>query len=266
MPLIASFYIDRRSVVHRAHPRLKMVAFLVAFVSIMCFNDPRYQAGIFVAILLFGALAKLTPWDLLSRVRPVLAIALLIAAVWALFGPAGTPIWTFWIFHVTDTSILYGIAAGIRVVSLALAFFYVLETTEQSDVLYGLISLKMPYAFAFIIASIFRFAPTISGEGETIREAQRARAMDFSSGSVFKRISKATSFVVPLLIRVLKTTVELSLAIGSKAYGAYPTRTSFRARAMSVAERVLIVVFPLVAAACITTRILGFGAVVPGTL
>ncbi|MCU1512986.1 MAG: cobalt transport protein [Microbacteriaceae bacterium] len=266
MPLIATFYLDRRSPVHRAHPRIKLVASLVAFVAIICFNDPRYQLAIFVAILLLGALARLTPFELLGRVRPVLVIAVIIAAAWALFGPAGTPVWQFWIFHVTGTSILYGIAAGIRVVSLALTFFFVLETTEQADVLYGLVSLGMPYPFAFIIASIFRFAPTISGEGETIREAQRARGMDFSSGSIFTRIQKSMSFVIPLLVRVLKTTVDLSLAIASKAYGAYPKRTSFRQRAMTSGERMLMVLLPAIAAACILARVLGYGALVPGTL
>jgi energy-coupling factor transport system permease protein len=266
MPLLTSFYLDRASAVHRLHPRVKMIWVLVVFVAVMSFNSPVYQAVIVGGVFALGAAAHLTPGDLLSRVRPVLLIALLIAAVWALFGPAGPPVWDFWIFHVSTTSLSYGIAAGLRVVTLAVAFFLVLETTEQADILYGLISMRVPYHFAFIITSIFRFAPTISGEMSVIREAQRARAMDFDSGSIIVRVRKSMSFVIPLLVRVLKTTVELSLAISSKAYGAYPTRTFYRQRRMTGAEYALAVGLPLVAAGCVAVRLLGFGAVVPGTL
>jgi hypothetical protein len=35
---------------------------------------------------------------------------------------------------------------------------------------------------------------------------------------------------------------------------------------MSTTERVLLVVFPLLAVGCIVVRFLGYGAVVPGTL
>lgn len=266
MPLITTFYLERSSVVHRLHPRVKMIGVLVVFVAVMAFNDPIYQAGIMAAIFIAAGLARLSPLVLLERAKPVIFIGALVAVVWALFGPDGDLIWQWWIFHVTTTSVLYGIAVGLRIISLALAFFFVLQTTQQSDVLYGLISLKLPYQFAFIIATIFRFAPTISGEAETIREAQRARAMDFDKGSVFTRIRKSMSFVVPLLVRVLKTTVELSLAIGSKAYGAFPKRTYYRARGMSGAEWAVLIALILIAIGCVVVRFLGFGAVVPETL
>jgi energy-coupling factor transport system permease protein len=266
MPLVTSFYLPRVSAVHRVHPRVKMLGLLALFVIVMTFNDPIYQAVIFIAILSLGAVSRISPFELLGRVRPVLLVGALIAAVWALFGPDGPVVWDFWIFHVTTTSIQYGIAAGLRVVSLALGFYLVLLTTQQADVLYGLISMRTPYPMAFIITSIFRFAPTIAGEADTIREAQRARAMRFDEGSLFVRIRKSISFVIPLMVRVLKTTVELSLAISSKAYGAGHRRTFFRSRAMKPSEFIAIFTIIAVAVASLALRFAGFGAVVPGTI
>jgi energy-coupling factor transporter transmembrane protein EcfT len=266
VPLLTSFYLPRSSPVHRLHPRVKIIGALAAFSAVMTFNDPWYQLGLFLAVLAVAGLARLTPADLLGRVRPVLVVALLIALSWAAFGPDGAPLGDWWIVHVTDTSLAYGLAVGLRVVTLTCAFFLLLETTEQADLLYGLISLRMPYAFAFIITAIFRFAPTIAGESEAIREAQRARAMDFGTGSIPVRVRKQLSFLIPLVVRVLKTTLELSIAISAKAYGAHKGRTFHRSRAMTGREWAVLAALPVLAALLIVWRATGHGAVLTGSL
>lgn len=267
MPLVTRFYIDRASVVHRMDARVKIVWVLMVFLAVMTFNDPFFHLAIFLSIIAVAAAARLPIKTLFSRVKAIIPLGVLIAAMWALFGESGTVLYKFWFFTITDVSIKYGLSVGFRVVSLVFALFIVLQCTEQAELLYGLIALKMPYNFAFIITSIFRFAPTISGEADTIREAQRARAMDFETGSAIERVRKSVSFLIPLIVRVLKTTLELSISLSSKAYGAYKTRTFHRQRPMEASEKVLI--FTLVGAE-ILFLVMRFawhlGAVVPGSI
>lgn len=267
MPLVTRFYVDRPSMIHRLDARVKLIWVAVIFLAVMTFNDPFYQAAIFLSILVVARLGNLSFNELFSRTRAIIPLGLLIAGMWALFGRTGTVLAHFWVFNVTDIGIAYGIAVGLRVISLVFALFAVLLTTAQADLLYGLIALKLPYNFAFIITAIFRFAPTIAGEADTIQEAQRARAMDFESGSIVERIRKSTSFTAPLIVRVLKTTLELSIALSSKAYGAYPTRTFYRQRSLNPTERALVIAIVGCQVVFIFLRLgLGWGAVMPGTL
>jgi energy-coupling factor transport system permease protein len=267
MPLVTRFYVDRPSVMHRLDARVKLIWVAVIFLAVMTFNDPFYQAAIFISILIAARLGNLSFNELFSRTRAIIPLGFLIAGMWALFGRTGNVLLHLGVFNITDVSIAYGIAVGLRVISLVFALFTVLLTTAQADLLYGLIALKIPYNFAFIVTAIFRFAPTIAGEADTIQEAQRARAMDFDTGSIVERIKKSTSFMVPLIVRVLKTTLELSIALSSKAYGAYPTRTFYRQRALNPTERVLVVVIIGAEVLFIILRFgLGLGAVMPGTL
>jgi energy-coupling factor transport system permease protein len=266
MPLVTRLYVEGSSPVHRLNARVKIVWVLIVFLAVMTFNDPFYQAAILASILLVAVYARLSLRQLLGLARPILIVGSLIALMWALFARTGTIFFEFWVFRVSDISVMYGIAVGMRVISLVLAFYVVLQTTEQADLLYGLIALKMPYTFAFIVTAIFRFAPTIAGEAETIREAQRARAMDFETGSIQVRIRKSTSFLIPLIVRVLKTTLELSIALSAKAYGAFPTRTFHRERPLTARERVLVISLILLQVLFIALRYLGYGAVLPGNL
>ena len=267
MPLVTRFYVDRPSIIHRLDARVKLIWVLAVFLAVMTFNDPFYQAAIFLSILVVAGLGRLSLRELLSRTRAIIPLGILIAGMWALFGRTGTTLLQVWVFNVTDISVAYGIAVGLRVISLVFALFAVLLTTEQAELLYGLIALNIPYNFAFIVTAIFRFAPTIAGEADTIREAQRARAMDFESGSILERIRKSTSFMVPLIVRVLKTTLELSIALSSKAYGAFPSRTFHRQRALNTVERALVMAIIGCEVLFVLMRVvLGWGAVVPGTL
>jgi len=267
MPLVTRFYIDRISIVHQMDARVKIIWVFTIFLAVMTFNNPFYHLGIFLSILLIVTAAKLPFKNLFLRTKAIIPLGILITLMWALFGKDGTTLWSWWVFRMTDISLMYGFSVGFRVISLVFALFVVLQSTEQADLLYGLISLKMPYNFAFIITAIFRFAPTISGEADTIREAQRTRAMDFESGSIFERIKKSISFLIPLIVRVLKTTLELSIALSAKAYGAYTNRTFHRQRPLSSKEKILIVLLITCEVTFIVMRIVWhLGAVVPGSI
>jgi energy-coupling factor transport system permease protein len=267
MPLITRFYVERSSFVHRLDARVKIIWILVIFLAVMTFNNPLYQISIFLSILAVAIMAKLSFSTFFPRVKAIIPLGILIAAMWALFGTNGIVLWKFWVFHVTDISLQYGIAVGFRVISLVFSMFVVLQSTEQAEILYGLISLKMPYNFAFIITAIFRFAPTFAGEADTIQEAQKARAMDFESGSAIERVRKSTSFLVPLIVRVLKTTLELSIALSAKAYGAYPTRTFHRKRPLEFPEGIMLVTLVVCEVLFVLMRLVWhLGAVIPGSI
>lgn len=267
MPLVTRFYVDQPSLIHSLDARVKIIWAAVIFLAVMTFNDPLYQSTIFFSILAVAILGKLSLTELLSRIKAIIPLGIWIALMWSVFEHTGTVLFRFWIIKITDIGLLYGIGVGLRVISLVFVLFVVLMSTDQAEILYGLISLKMPYNFAFIITAIFRFVPTISGEADTIREAQITRAMDFDSGSIFERIRKSTSFMIPLIIRVLKTTMELSIAITSKAYGAYPNRTFHRQRILNLYERAIIIVLLGCEILFVFMRlVLGWGAVIPGSI
>jgi energy-coupling factor transport system permease protein len=109
-------------------------------------------------------------------------------------------------------------------------------TTSQRDLVRALVKLGLRFDFCLTLAISLRFLPTFSAMIDSIKDAQRARGLDFSKGGLMKRARNYVAVLFPTIVSALRTSETLSLALQSRAYGARADRTYLRELKMRPAD------------------------------
>jgi energy-coupling factor transport system permease protein len=247
-----SLYLDRDTWVHRLDPRTKMFLLIGSFVLAFVFLNPLYLLGVLAVVLLFGYLAGALVN--LKRIWFILvAIAIVSAILWSIFGSGRTPLFLF----VEREAVMYGIGVALRIDITIIAGMIFLSTTRNEEVAIGLVRLGIPYRFAFAVSTALRLVPTIVATGLTIGQAQRSRGLDLESGNFIARIRNHLPLLVPVFVTTVRSTNVFSMALESKGFGASPERTYFLQIAMGRRDVLVLVVFVVLLAGCIVLRVVG---------
>jgi energy-coupling factor transport system permease protein len=133
-------------------------------------------------------------------------------------------------------------------------------TTRRRDIIAGLVKIGLPYPAGFGITIAFGLVPMLVGSGQTIVEAQRARALEINKGNILARLRKSASLIVPLMIGAIGSMQNLALSMEARGYGASRARTFLREPKFSTADRVTLAVLCIVLLAVVILRFLGYGA------
>ena len=259
-------YVDKRSFIHSLDPRTKLIWVASVFAWSMTFNHPLWTGMIFIIAFAF-ALASKTLKDVKFALPGMVSLFLMCLVLWPIFRRQGTvvlfqigPLAFYW------ESVLYSLAVGIRLVAMILTGVIFLNATRIEDLEVGLTKLGLPYPIAFGISGIFRFIPTLMGDGQLILSAQEARGLDLRSGSIFTKMRKAVPIMAPLLVTTFRRTGELAMAIESRGLMMDAKRNSiiqigFKKRDwfISATGVSLSIVFAIL-------RIYGYGAILPSAM
>ena len=219
-------YLDQDTWIHRLDPRTKLIGVLILFSICLCFNHPLYLAAIGLAVLLIAISAKSLRnfW----RLRLILALLILFSmAMWPFFVKGRTPLWSWGPLQVSQESLLYGIAMGLRLATFVGTGLIFLSTTRNEELTNGLIRMGCPYPVAFALSTALRLVPTFAGAGATIIQAQVSRGLDLESGTIFSRLGKIIPQAVPLFIYAIRHTNLLAMALESRGFSPESKRTLY---------------------------------------
>jgi energy-coupling factor transport system permease protein len=110
-------------------------------------------------------------------------------------------------------------------VSTSLLF---VATTKPRDFVLSLMQqARLNYRLAYAVLAAFRFIPIFVEEYASIRAAAQVRGGGSSSG-IMGAVRSLRRDAVPLLAGAIRRSERLALAMDSRAFGAYPTRTYHR--------------------------------------
>lgn len=261
-----NLYQEGNSVLHRLDPRVKMVWTVWVFAMVLVFNNPLYLAGVFVLVLAALIVSRASAKRILGSVLVLIPVLLGTIILWPLFINSGTEIFALGPIQVTNEGVLFALAIGLRIITPVLAAILLFLTTKRRDIVTGLVRLGIPYKIGFAITIAFGFIPTLVGIGETILEAQRARALDLERGSIFARLRKYTSIIVPLMISAIGSIQNLAFSMDARAFGAEPRRAYLHQLALSGLGWTLLIVAVITLVVAIVLRLNGYGAVLPGRI
>ncbi|MHB1295271.1 MAG: energy-coupling factor transporter transmembrane component T family protein [Anaerolineae bacterium] len=203
---------------HRLDPRAKLAFVACGAVLWLVFANLWLMAA---AVALLQGMLVSAGIDR-QRLRWVWSLMLptmvLIAVLWVVFYPGeGTPLFTFWLLRVTWTNLAQGLAVALRIGALALTFFVLLLTTNQSALVHGLTALGLPYPWGLTLGMALRYLPTMAGNLRMVTEAQQARALDLNIRNPLKRARAYVPIAVATIITALRTAENLSRALESRA-------------------------------------------------
>ncbi|HYM51240.1 MAG TPA: energy-coupling factor transporter transmembrane component T [Candidatus Limnocylindrales bacterium] len=122
---------------------------------------------------------------------------------------------------VTSGGLQFGAVFGLRIMLIAFASLIFVWTTDPRDLIVSIIYLRVPYRIAYAVFVALRFVPLLENEAAVIREAQSVRGVE----QVHGRIESLKRYVLPLLLSAIRKSENTAVAMDSRAFGAFPTRT-----------------------------------------
>ncbi|RLI40392.1 hypothetical protein DRO64_09075 [Candidatus Bathyarchaeota archaeon] len=228
-------YVPGKSIFHRLDPRAKVIwALLVLGFSIYNGNylmNPIYGGLIYASALtaLISSRPRRFWYKLFGGLTAVIMFFSLV--FWPASAPAGgEPILTIPVlgWSYTDLALNLALSKGFLVLSPIIAIATIFITSKPGDLFQVLVRWKLPYKLAYIPILALRFLPTMIIEIRIITDAQKSRALELEKGSIPSRIRKYVTIFVPLMIRMMRSALELGVALDSKGFGMTKTRTFSR--------------------------------------
>lgn len=224
-PLLGS-YRPADTPLHRLDARVKLACLLAATVALFAAHGTLALAAMAVAVLAAARLGGLSARELAQGLRPtavILAFSLLANAFVAdgtasltLVGPLG----------ISYPGLARGALAVGRIAVLVFAALVLSATTSSTAVADALTSLMAPLGrlgvpvgdIAMTVSIALRFIPLTAEELARIRDAQRARGVDFAQGSVPARVRRWLSVLAPLVVALFRRADDLAQAMAERCY------------------------------------------------
>lgn len=181
------------------------LALLVSFAIMLPTQGLLVFSLAYTALIASAGLAR-RAWRQLHRVRWLLLIAF--AADWLL----------------VDLELAFTVT--LRLALMSTAFLIVVATTRQDELRNALVALGLPERVAFSLAVAQRSVGDLGTEWRRIREAQRARGIDFAtegdslSQRWRQRMTHAAGVVVPALVSATQRAWSAHEAAAMRGFGA----------------------------------------------
>jgi len=241
-----------QSLIHRLDPRTKIVLALALALLLFAVGSLPVAAA---QVLLFAGLALaagIPPGKIFPRPWPLALMLATVVAMQALFMSAADgafigPLVPEWVPAVGGSGavgldgILLGLTVACRVAALAVLMPLLVATTEPRLLAFGIAGLGAGYRIAHVITSTINLAAVFQGEVRLILDARRLRGAGPSRGSrgparLLAQAAEYRAIAFPLVVKVARRSLAVSLAMDSRAFGARRKRTWLVSARMSAAD------------------------------
>jgi len=128
---------------------------------------------------------------------------------------------------IKENGFSFAIAMVLRISIMISAFSIFFLTVDPNDLALSLISMKVPYEFAFSFSLAFRFVPTIAIEAQNIMDAQQSRGYEMQKSGLINQIKNLLPLLVPLIVGSIKRAFNVAEALESRAFGSKKKRTFY---------------------------------------
>ncbi|HPU35441.1 MAG TPA: energy-coupling factor transporter transmembrane component T, partial [Bacillota bacterium] len=219
--LFDSFYYKEKGVfLQTLHPGAAVALILVFLLQVLVFSHPLYLAGsfgvIFLTIWAAGGLKAMK-----NYLKFALWVVLVVLAINPLVNQSGnTVLWQSpplplaGRLSVTLEAVLYGAVMGLRLLNIVV-IFCLYNLIVHPDRLLNMIS-RFAHKPALIISLSTRLLPVMAASLNNIREAQQLRGVDFSEGSLKKRLDRYTAMLHVLMISSLEDSLQMAEAMQAR--------------------------------------------------
>jgi energy-coupling factor transport system permease protein len=182
-------------------------------------REPISNTLIFIASIALYFIAKLPLKIIINFLKYWLFVFLLafIAYGWS-YRNEGFPLLNFGLFYITDVGIFLSISIILRLLTILILGLMFYSSTTQRDVIAGLRKLKLPNAAIFAFALAIRNLSILYDDYRRIKDAQMARAAEFESGNLLKRLKKTSMLLIPLIVVALNRVSTISSSIEVRGF------------------------------------------------
>jgi energy-coupling factor transport system permease protein len=233
-------------VIYKLDPRTKIAVVLLLSVLVFIVNKLPAAACLLFSLLAFRAAGRI-PFKGFKSLSILSMLAVFVIVFQTLFGPGENyivkPLFppSFPVLGGSGSlkwdDLFLGLAITCRLAALMLLIPMLTQTTSYEEIAMGLCAFGFNYRIAFIITTAFNMVPVFEEEGRAIIDAQKLRGMrSFEEGTLFKKLKAYPALVVPLVLGAMRKAQSASVAMDSRAFGVYRTRTWLEKPVMKIRD------------------------------
>jgi len=123
--------------------------------------------------------------------------------------------WT-WHILITENTLQSAATISLRAIIMFLLMLFFFVSVSDRDLIYGLRSIKIPFALCLMINLTFRGLSMFQQEYSIVKEAMMTRGVEFKKVSLTKRISNFVSIFMALIVLMFKKTEDMSNSIEAR--------------------------------------------------
>ena len=207
-------YCPGNSVLHRMNPITKIVLAFLISVSAFAAGSVYYLLFVLAADILLGMIGGITNKTMRVLIG-LLKFSVFLFILQLLFSRGGNRVFLF----VTDEGIRTAVTICLRLVAACIPLALMLTITEYSDLTNALVRVtRLPYKYAFTIATTLRFIPLFLSEMAAIMEAQTARGVELDASGFFKKMKLVLPLAVPLLMISVRKIDSTAIAAEARGF------------------------------------------------
>ncbi len=212
-------YVQRRSWLHSADPRVKLFLVCAGTVLILLFKNIFVMLGALVLVHLLIISAGIPKERFTWVWKTMVPINILVPTLYTLFYPQGPVLIQIAFVKITLLAFIQGVTLALRLDAIAFLVFSWMFTTDQTSLVRSLVKLGLPFEWGLVLAIGLRYIPTFYGLFQVVSDAQQARGLDLTEGNFFHRVKQYLPILVAMIISALRTSDSLAKALESRALG-----------------------------------------------
>ncbi|MBQ9086555.1 MAG: energy-coupling factor transporter transmembrane protein EcfT [Clostridia bacterium] len=261
-------YYPAQSILHRTDPRMKIILTVLYIVCSFLSKNILSFGLLLLSSLLLVAAGRIPLKIVLRGLRPVL-IVLAFTAILNIFWTKGDHLLFGWQFVQIYAEGLYAaVFMMIRITTLIIGTSMLLTYTTTpialtdalEDLLSPLKKLHVPvHEFAMMMTIALRFIPLLVEETDKIMTAQKARGVDFSTGSLMDRAKALIPVLIPLFVSAFNRAGDLATAMECRCYHGGEGRTRMHVLKLRGADFIPFILVVALGGALVALNLAGIG-------
>jgi energy-coupling factor transport system permease protein len=197
--------LEERGRLGRVDARVKLFWVLATLVVGLMFVDVRSLLVVLASIAAVAAVGGVLG-DTLRRLRGLGVLIITIGLIFGLTVP-GTPLFTLSLGSlsvvISQEGLYLGLVSILRMFVFAAPLLVVIMTTNNSDLIQGLMVARLPLEYALMIVLALNFVPLYLAEFGRIGDAQRARAHALVEQGLLGKVRGLVPIFVPLTLNAI---------------------------------------------------------------
>ncbi|MFZ5969087.1 MAG: energy-coupling factor transporter transmembrane component T family protein [Bacillota bacterium] len=239
-------------------PRSKLVIVLCISTAAVLMQNVYILSAVLLLTMAVSILFGSNPIKMIVKIKRLLWVIIAIAIVQSIFSPTGKDIISFRMIPILTTGgVVKGMEFVLRMMIVVISAS-IITTSSAREIIQGLVQWKIPYQIAFMAFIGIRFLPILTEEIKDTMTAIQLRGIQLDKIPFGKKLTIYSYVFTPVIAGTITKAKKLSTALETKAFGAYPYRTSYRTLEMTGLDYVMITTSLCVTAAAIILYICFF--------
>lgn len=221
-------YIEESSPLVGLHPTIKILLLMAVNVLAWVMDAPIALTLLLAALLLAFKISRVP----IARLKRFLLYVLLVSQAVIVSYTLGSKIpgeITFvnlpWGAYITEKTLLYMATVVLRLTCMLVGSTLILSVLRDTDVVYGLLGLGVPYRAAFTFNLALRSSIMFLDDYSKVRDAMVLRGAKLDSGGIVERGRNYSKMGIPLVVIALRRMTELSYILDIKGLSRKGRRT-----------------------------------------